>query len=169
MCFWYGFFSEVFTHRLLLCEHFFFPCQWLKLYLSEPLLQYLPQHFSPTWFSANVWIDPQNLLWTRNPGSMWLFFNMQVSKVERSLSPVLSTFFRHSFSTDLASNLLCDVWWRLQFRDQKGRGEQPLPPGCARCPSASEHELQSQLVKKLEISPISFSATGFWWLTVSFS
>ena len=111
---WYIYDMDFFLKYLLInyffVSTFFFPLSVTqKLYLSEPLLQYLPQHFSPIWFSANVWFDPQNLMWTRNPGNMWFFFYMQVSKVERSLSPVLSTFFRHSFATDLASNLLCDV------------------------------------------------------------
>ena len=47
----------IFFLKCLLINYFFMSIIFLsvtKLYLSEPLLQYLPQHFSPTWFSANV-------------------------------------------------------------------------------------------------------------------
>lgn len=147
---WRGFFFL----KCLLINYFFMSIIFLsvtKLYLCEPLLLYLPQHFSPTWLSANVGLKWSSIPPMNQESRKYLifFFYMNVSKGERSLSPVLSTFFRHPFATDFCFQFA--VWWIVAAAQKttqrpNERWEQPLPRVCAHSyhyPSPSECELQS--------------------------
>lgn len=105
---WYRFFPGIFTHPLFLREHFFF-CQWPScIYLSH--LQYLPQYFSPTWFSIDVSLNwPSKPPLNQESQKYMIFFTWQILR-DRGSNPHL---YLHFSDIHLQQNLLPVYAWRV--------------------------------------------------------